>query len=199
MSEVWFTSDTHFSHANIIKYCNRPFTNVGDMDAALVDNWNARVAPKDLVYHLGDFCWGTAAKWEQVRAQLNGDICLIRGNHDRQPPQRLFGWVKDYYEATVYEQKIILFHYPMRSWHHNMRGVWHLFGHCHGGVEPFGRSLDIGVDCWKFKPIHFSELKQHFAAKPIAVEEKGFCCRDCKTFPCKCEAEPLINLGTIKA
>lgn len=80
---IWFTSDTHFCHANVIKYCNRPFADVHEMNRELVRRWNDRVALRDTVYHLGDFAFGPKPAIAAWRRRLNGRIILVRGNHDR--------------------------------------------------------------------------------------------------------------------
>ena len=80
-SRCYFTSDTHFGHANIIKFCNRPFKNVEEMNQKLIENWNSVVGPNDLVFHLGDFAFGGQPLWRYIREQLNGNIILIKGNH----------------------------------------------------------------------------------------------------------------------
>ena len=77
------TADTHFGHPAIIKYCNRPFQNVEQMDRKLIKNWNATVNHSDIVYHLGDFALGPKQYKQKILEQLNGTIILIRGNHDK--------------------------------------------------------------------------------------------------------------------
>jgi len=79
----FFTSDTHFGHANIIKYTNRPFTDVPAMNEALIANWNAVVSPYDTVFHMGDVALGPWVEWDSVLSRLNGNIFLVIGNHDR--------------------------------------------------------------------------------------------------------------------
>jgi calcineurin-like phosphoesterase family protein len=79
---TFFTSDTHFGHANIIKYSGRPFKDVDHMNAAMVQAWNAVVAPGDVVYHLGDFAMGGKANVPKFLPQLNGTKILVAGNHD---------------------------------------------------------------------------------------------------------------------
>ena len=80
-SGVFFTSDSHFNHENIIKFCNRPFDSLDEMNDALTENWNAKVKPDDTVFHLGDFSWGGSGSWKSARERLNGHIILIKGNH----------------------------------------------------------------------------------------------------------------------
>ena len=80
---VFFTSDTHFGHANIIKFCNRPFRDIDHMDEELIRRWNATVTPDDTVYHLGDVALGSRERWGSRLSRLNGTIYLVPGNHDR--------------------------------------------------------------------------------------------------------------------
>jgi calcineurin-like phosphoesterase family protein len=168
---TFFTSDTHFGHSNIIKYCNRPFSSSWEMDKQLATNWNSVVGPDDVVYHLGDFAFGREATQEYISKlakQLNGQIHLINGNHEKlaHSIKWRFASIKDYDEIEVEKQRIVLFHYGLRTWHHDLRGVWHLYGHSHGGLEPYGKSLDIGVDSWKFTPVSFARLKEKMDARP---------------------------------
>jgi predicted phosphodiesterase len=81
-SKVFFTSDTHFYHDNIIRYCRRPFKDAAHMDEVLIQNWNDTVGSDDIVFHLGDFSYGGSAEWVRVLNRLNGKIYLIVGNHD---------------------------------------------------------------------------------------------------------------------
>ena len=83
-SKVFFTSDHHFGHANIIRFCNRPWSTISEHNRALIANWNAVVPEDGIVFHLGDFCYkggGFPAMW-WIKGQLHGRIILIRGNHD---------------------------------------------------------------------------------------------------------------------
>ena len=79
---TFFTSDTHFNHANIISFCNRPFKDVEQMNEVMIANWNHVIGKDDSVFHLGDFCLGGAAEWTKILDRLNGKIYLIMGNHD---------------------------------------------------------------------------------------------------------------------
>ena len=76
---IYFTSDNHFFHKNIISSCNRPFVDEFDMNEQMIKNWNAVVEPDNTVFCLGDFAWGGFNKWKQIREQLNGHIILIKG------------------------------------------------------------------------------------------------------------------------
>ena len=81
-SKVFFTSDTHFYHGNIIRFCNRPFKDVEVMNETIISNWNNTVGQDDTIFHLGDFCLGGSAEWTKILDRLNGKIYLIMGNHD---------------------------------------------------------------------------------------------------------------------
>lgn len=80
---VFFTSDTHFGHNNIIRYCDRPFADADEMDEALVANWNAAVKPTDTVWHLGDVALCSVSRLREILDCLNGNIHLVIGNHER--------------------------------------------------------------------------------------------------------------------
>jgi calcineurin-like phosphoesterase family protein len=167
---VWFTSDFHLGHFNIIRYCQRPFTNIEEMDACIVDRLNARVKPEDMLYFLGDFCMG---KVEQVTAYRKRIACknvhFVEGNHDRVTKRHpaLFSSWNQLAEVHVGQQPIVLCHYAMRVWPHHARGAWHLYGHSHGNLpsEPHVLSMDVGVDVHDFLPWHFDEIRDVMNAK----------------------------------
>lgn len=157
---IWLTADTHLGHANIIRYCGRPFSSVEEMDEHLIQEWNANVKREDVVYHLGDFCFkGDPRRYLQ---RLNGSIHLILGNHDNEKKLRpLVGdtnlmAVDVNYMLKINGQKIFMSHYPHRSWPDAFHGAFHAFGHVHGTLDPLGKSIDVGVDGdWEdFAPIH---------------------------------------------
>ena len=166
---IWFTSDTHFGHANIIKkdYCDRPFKNIQEMNERLIANWNEVVRPGDEVYHMGDFSF--EKRPDLTAHRLMGKKHLILGNHDHFKQSKLmhphFEWCKEYFNLKVGKQRFILFHYPIRNWHHCYKGTIHLFGHSHGGTEDYGKSTDIGVDCWDYKPVHIDTVLEYMEGK----------------------------------
>ena len=86
-NKVYFTSDTHFGHENIIKWCRRPYSSVEEMNEKLIENWNSVVGPDDIVFHLGDFAFGGSGLWKEVLSRLNGKKYLIIGNHDEKKSQ----------------------------------------------------------------------------------------------------------------
>jgi len=156
---IWFTSDTHYGHANVIKYCNRPFETVEEMDNILIANYNSRVMPNDTVYHLGDFSLGRDA--DRILQRLNGRIHLILGNHDKLKPyvRDMFESVSAYKEITEYDTKIVMCHYAFRVWNKSHHGSWNLHGHSHGNLPAIGKQLDVGVDSHNYFPISLSEVK----------------------------------------
>ena len=161
---TWFTADTHFGHAAIIRLARRPFKTVEEMDAKLIARWNSVVAPGDTVWHVGDFCYKASLAVDAYRERLNGRIHLIAGNHDTQTIKHhahLFASVDDIREIESAGQRILLCHYPMREWPGAWRGAWHLFGHVHGRLdgEPHGLSLDVGVDSHGYAPVGIDRLR----------------------------------------
>ena len=175
---VFFTSDTHFGHQAIIRHCNRPFTSIEKMDASLINRWNSVVAPEDTVYHLGDFCIRNERPLADYRLALNGEVHLIRGNHDdglTEEDAELFASVREIMEIDLNGTMIVLCHYPMRAWHWNNRGSWHLFGHVHGRLDqaPLGYSLDVGVDSHGFRPWSLKEIEAVFAKRDNPFRRDG--------------------------
>ena len=157
---IWFTSDTHFGHTNVIKYCNRPFKDTQEMDEALVEKWNSRIKPQDTVYHLGDFSFRENRDWFNPR-MLRGKKILIRGNHDKKINKDIWNEVHNYYELKVNKQMFVLSHYPFLEWNKGHRGSIHLHGHCHGNRAKDTahlRMLDVGVDCHDYGPLHIDEV-----------------------------------------
>lgn len=166
-NNVWFTADTHFGHTNIIKYCNRPFASVEEMDETLIANWNAVVGPTDTVWHLGDVCFAEPGPYLK---RLNGRINLLWGNHDDRWRKQLAKGVETVADVHLLHwdgEKAFLSHYAHRVWPKSHHGVWHLYGHSHGTIEDHGRSTDVGVDCWGFTPVAFEVIRDRLAERPL--------------------------------
>ena len=166
---IYFTSDLHFGHTNIIKYCKRPFKDSNEMDKVLITNWNSFVRKEDEVYILGDFTMNSLNKVKEYLDQLNGRKYLIRGNHDNYAKNKdhIDGieWIKDYYELNYNKQIFILFHYPIAEWNHFYHGSIHLHGHAHNHLEynlkqkELGRKIyDVGVDANDYRPVSIYEI-----------------------------------------
>ncbi len=161
---IFLTADLHFFHSNVIKYCNRPFITIEEMNETIIKNWNYKVKADDEVYLLGDvaFCGDNKAK--ELLDRLNGRIYLIEGNHDRGKLKTItrFEWRKYYHELKVDGTTFVLFHYPIEFWNKRHRGSIHLHGHSHGGL---GKNLktkriDVGIDCWNYFPVSLEEIKE---------------------------------------
>lgn len=176
MNDIWFTSDTHFGHNNIIKYCLRPFADAAEMDEAMIERWNAKVKPGDRVYHLGDFAQGNIERQIKTFKKLNGQKFLIKGNHDDMKACREMGWVwiKEQFGLKVDKDYIWMNHYPMRSWNKSYHGASHIFGHTHCQCKVYGKSFEVSVDAWNYAPIHYDTVK--FIMDRIPKENPEFDC-----------------------
>lgn len=184
--QVWFTSDTHFGHRNVLQFCSRPFNSVSEMQSRLIENWNHVVSDQDIVFHLGDFSWWDSNKEiKKLCSKMNGkQIYLVPGNHDlekgwREVPDRVTIlssvvqlWIRDESGDTLIF-KAILSHYPLMTWNKREEGIPNLHGHLHGckgnGRDGKGNpdanlpfhwnQLDVGVDVWDYKPVNLTALE----------------------------------------
>jgi calcineurin-like phosphoesterase family protein len=156
---VFFTSDSHFGDHRTLNIWKRPFASAAEMDAALAAAWNEAVGPGDEVWHLGDFA-RRPADVPALLARLHGVKHLVRGNND--PPATLAaaGWgsVQDYAEIELEGRRLVLCHYPFRSWNGQHKGAIDLHGHSHGRLKPLPRQIDVGVDVWGWRPVRLAEL-----------------------------------------
>lgn len=171
---IFYISDAHFFHQNIISFCKRPYTSVAEMNAALVANWNSKVTDEDTVYFLGDFALGKFTD-EEIKAifdSLNGKKHLIYGNHDHGNIKKL-PWESQQDILTVKDSgfRIVLFHYPMRSWNGSFHGSYHFFGHTHGTIPDLDMAVDVGVDNWNMFPVTFAEVNAKIILARKAREE----------------------------
>lgn len=172
MTKTFVTSDTHFGHTNIIKFCQRPFKSVEVMNEAMIERWNKVISPEDTVYFLGDFAMGPMATDDfilKTLKALNGKKSVIIGNHD-EPHSKykrtgIRGIIEDNklditvlrdivdlkYEGTHF----VLCHFPMNDWNGKYGGSVHLHGHVHNGYsaskarqQAAKRRYDVGVDMY---------------------------------------------------
>lgn len=132
----FYIADLHFGHQNIIRFDNRPFDSVEEMNETLISNWNKKVKQGDTTYILGDFCWGKEPEWIEILDKLNGNKVLIRGNHDlKQMSKTLkdkFGFIKDRHEVCDCGKRLILSHYPELAYRSSYNpNVFMLHGHVH--------------------------------------------------------------------
>lgn len=160
---IWFTSDHHFYHHNIINYCHRPFHNLSDMNSKMIEYWNQNIHVNDTVYHLGDFAfWGKKLDHQELFHSLKGKKHLIQGNHDHDHVRKL-PWlsISYYLELKIQEYFLILSHFPFEQWNKQYYGSIHLHGHCHGTLKrKVSHRIDVGVDTHQFKPYHLDEILQ---------------------------------------
>ena len=174
----FFTSDTHFGHGNIIKYCSRPFRDVRHMDTELIRRWNERVKPEDTVFHLGDFQFKNSAGGNQDEGlvladkdfywkQLNGHIIHVHGNHDNNNARKsiiahivvnfsgfnvgLCHDPADFLEST---QCCPISYWLVGHIHQNWRHRW--VGHQLEKLQ-----INVGVDVWRFMPITMEEVLKY--------------------------------------
>jgi calcineurin-like phosphoesterase family protein len=189
---LWFTSDLHIAHKNIIAFSKRPYKDIREMREALFANWNEVVGEDDDVFILGDFAWtGNIEKIAWFLSQLKGRKHLIYGNHDvqnrfdREVVSNLFASAGHYLEIEVEDedmespQMIVLSHYPFLTWNGKLRGSWQLFGHIHSGPLSIAseRNLplsngqyDVGVDNNNYYPISYNDIKIKFTRKYLGNE-----------------------------
>lgn len=173
---IYFTSDLHFDHANIIKLCTRPFNSVQEMNETIIYNWNNTVNFNDTVYVLGDITMNKDPEIaRKYMERLNGSKILIQGNHDYFAKRYLAGnyyffeSVKHYEEINYNKQRFVLMHYPLLDWNHMYRGSYMLHGHMHNkeiynynnkisGVKRY----DVGVDANNFTPVSIDKIIGYF-------------------------------------
>jgi calcineurin-like phosphoesterase family protein len=156
---IFFTADTHFGDHRTINIQKRPFDSVAEMDSVLIERWNGTVAPDDIVWHLGDVA-RRPADVPTLLARLNGIKHLLRGNNDPAETAAAQGWasVGDYAEIEVDGRRLVLCHYPFRSWNGQHKGALNLHGHSHGRLKPMPRQYDVGVDPHHFAPVRLGQL-----------------------------------------
>ena len=182
---TFIVSDTHFYHKNIIKYCNRPYTDVNEMNKALIDNWNSTVGVNDTVYHLGDFSFidwnlckqnniarsdSRAYTFNHVVKQLNGKIILLLGNHDVKYPneiEQLEGFekiiVSHTYHLNIGNDTIYLSHEPLPDYifegMDNKNSIYNLHGHIHDAIlkDKYHWNCCVDAQHMNFKPMLFEE------------------------------------------
>ena len=186
-ARCWFTSDPHFSHSNIMVFCNRPWTNIQDMNEGLIENWNDVVGDNDIVFVLGDVSWNKDPHdMKRIIERLNGShIFILPGNHDTKEQFTKIGKRAELISDTALvfisgidedkptrEHEFMISHFPLATWPHFRRGVINLHGHIHSGprshneIDQPGFDLilkknltyDVGVDNNDYKPIEIRDI-----------------------------------------
>jgi calcineurin-like phosphoesterase family protein len=191
--KVWFTADLHLGHGNIIKFCHRPYltpeerrlassdprgpwrvsdATVRTHDEALLDALNSAAAADDILWVVGDFCWGGLAEATLYRSRIRcRNVHLVWGNHDHRSIRPVFADAIEQGMFRVDGQEIWLNHYPMRSWNKRFHGSWHLYGHVHGrlsgedAANEAWLTKDVGVDACGYRPWSFEELRDYMAPR----------------------------------
>ena len=192
---ISFVGDPHFFHELMAKLrgYGEGDEGVAAMNAEMREIWNKHITPKHTVYCLGDVAYGRHAKPHLVQkflTTLNGNICLIRGNHDQKNKalagaiESRMAWVKDVYmlkvplsdeDQSTFSLRfggnvfIWLSHYSHRSWPQQGYGSLHLYGHSHGKLPDWKFSTDVGWDVWK-QPVSFDSVICHMARKLFTTE-----------------------------
>ena len=160
---IWFTSDYHLSHFNIIRYENRPFQNINEMNKTIIENHNKLVHPEDAVYFLGDFSLVGKEKFAWYKKHINmfnGQKHLILGNHDYLKPFTYVsaGFISVHTALDIGE--FILVHDPAVSIIHKDR-KW-LCGHVHSLFKMQKNVLNVGVDVWDFNPVSIDQVREEW-------------------------------------
>lgn len=193
---IYYISDTHFGHANIINFDNRPYKDVNEMDEALINNWNNVVSNEDTVYILGDFCWLKEDKWIEYLNQLKGKKQLIRGNHDLKNMSTAlkskFEDIKDYKEITDNGRHVIMCHYPILCYKSSYDSkAWMLHGHTHitreqdfveswtkeligtriSNSDSWGHVINVGCMLHDYTPMTLDNLIAYYNNKYQITEE----------------------------
>jgi calcineurin-like phosphoesterase family protein len=137
LSKIFYISDLHFGHFNIIRYDHRPYKNANEMDRDLINKWNDAVSDEDTVYILGDISWHNEPKTVEIFKQLKGRKILIKGNHDyiSNVLAKCFDKIVDYLEINDNGTKVVMSHYPMPFWNGQFRDTVHLYGHVHNSHQ----------------------------------------------------------------
>ena len=178
-NNIWFVSDMHINHKNIIEYSHRPFKNVDEMNETLINNWNNTVTEDGIVFDLGDFAIGGSKVWNDALSRLHGKHYLIMGNHCmknyRESYSKYFELVTQQMYIQVDDISIYLNHFPYLCFggaYREQHNVWQLFGHTHSGPNAiegkdlsrlsmlFPTQYDVGVDNNDYKPVSFWQVKQ---------------------------------------
>lgn len=170
-TKIFFISDFHAKHSNIIKFCNRPYKSSEEMTKMLIENWNSIIKSDDIIFNLGDFIW--SGSWNSILEQLNGNIYLILGNHDRKDFKNSYmNYLKGVYDqlTLLIDNKIVyLNHFPYLCFPKNH---YQLFGHVHlsqnkNDGNDFERcsyllpnQYDVGVDLNNFIPISWKMISE---------------------------------------
>lgn len=187
-NKVWFTSDLHFWHKNICKYCGRPYDSIEEMNQGIVANWNSVVKEDDTVFVLGDLGFCGIEKLRPLMEQLNGTIYLVQGNHDSDKvvnklvEEEIIKAITTLCHIIITgdeecpDQELTLCHFPMIDWYNKEKGAWMVHGHQHQLPETPSCSVlhwDVGLDKNGMTPINFEQLKINITKQYLRNENSG--------------------------
>lgn len=166
---IWIISDTHFNHTNIIRYCDRPFSNSKEMDECMIERWNSVVRPQDKVYHLGDvYMSGERRYISSILHSLHGHKRLILGNHDNGKDQTL---QQNFQKIELWrmfpEFGLLLTHVPVHQSSLRKSGrngspdfeLKNIHGHIHNRKSPEGPYQNVSVEAIDYTPTNIEELR----------------------------------------
>lgn len=188
MENFWFSSDLHFNHKNIQKFCpdTRPQgCSVEEMNERMIEVHNGRVRPEDTWFHMGDFSFGTFEQTRDALKRMNGKKQFYRGNHDRQLDKvlqanpNLVERYDLYRKIRIGDHKIVMMHYPIESWDEKHHGALHIHGHLHGDGHHECRKvknrIDVGIDTRTDRtmaPFHFDEVLANIQLQNAIIERR---------------------------
>lgn len=193
---VFFISDYHLFHKNVLKFDNRPFIDTDEMHVEIEKRWNEVVGPNDIVIYLGDLSFARREEKDHVKGilySLNGTIHYVLGNHDDADEIRQIGrfeTVSDYLEVKItqyattgvgsqmltrVETLFCCMHYPIYSWNQKHRGSIHVHGHCHGNMHhgeessfyEGRRAIDVGCNIHDYRPISYINIIDKLSVIPL--------------------------------
>lgn len=174
--KIYFISDTHFNHKNIIKYCNRPFKDVEEMNKVLIENWNNTVTDFNTIFHLGDVALTNEGEMKEIISKLKGKKFLIKGNHDKKS--------KEFFRSVGFEiipdnplkldtEKLILFHKPL-AYTEIPEGYINIHGHIHNNplhkINPTTNEMEYPKELYSEK-LHINVSVDVIDFKAISLEE----------------------------
>ena len=170
-NKIWITSDTHFCHKNILIYeaASRPFKDRDEMNEELIRRWNEKVGPNDVVFHLGDFSFGSKGRMKNIMARLNGHKFLLLGNHDRDQNYNWsdIGFERVFRHPFIMDGKFIFSHEPLSE---IPEGKVNVYGHVHGSA--YFNTLDrnricVCVERWDCAPIEYEKIRALFPKSSV--------------------------------
>lgn len=169
MSKIYVCSDLHLGHSNIIKYCNRPYDNIEEMDNILIDNWNSVVNEDDTVFFLGDFCLGNREKIISYGNRLKGNKILIMGNHDRSSKTvyKEAGFSQIYKEEVVmrFDEYDMTIHFSHHRKSNEDTHYFNLYGHQHDRPTDDDNHRCVCIELLNYKPYPLDKIIEDYKNK----------------------------------